>query len=105
MTLPTVFLSLSGHDENFVQAVHKLLPDSMAHFYPATFANGEDLIDAMEQRVESSAVFALFASRASLGSKWVNFEISKAKISSIVRDNFRVLVFVIDPDMTHSDLP
>jgi hypothetical protein len=54
--LPTVFLSLSSTDVRFVTDVHKLLPAGLAHFYPRSFANGENLITAMEQRVEGALV-------------------------------------------------
>ena len=70
----SVFLSLSGADSAFVQSVYRRLPEGLAHYYPQTFTNGEQLIRAMEERVEQSSFFALFASKASATSHWVNFE-------------------------------
>jgi hypothetical protein len=103
--LPTVFLSLSGVDEKFVGSVHSNLPDGLAYFYPKSFENGENLIAAMEERVAQSRVFALFASRESVNSVWVNFEIDRARLAQIKDRNFRCLVFPIDPDVDFGSLP
>ena len=103
--LPTAFLSLSGHDDVFVSRVAANLPDALAHFYPRTFSNGESLLEAMEERVGQSSVFALFASKKSLESVWVRFEIDRARIEKIKNRNLRILVFTIDPAVTFSDFP
>ena len=103
--LPTVFLSLSGTDDNFVGKVHDLLPDGLAYFYPKSFANGENLIQAMDDRVPASSIFVLFASAESARSVWVNVEIDLARIEKIKRNNFTVLVFPIDTEVQPSDLP
>ena len=103
--LPNVFLSMSGTDANFVKSVEEFLPDGIAHFYPKTFSNGESLVAAMETRLEASEVFVLFASRKSLDSVWVRFEIDRARLAKIKNPNVRLLVFIIDPDVSPSDLP
>lgn len=103
--LPTVFLSLSGVDSLFVESVYKNLPDGLAYFYKKSFENGENLISAMEERVGQSRLFVLFASRASVNSVWVNFEIDRARIAKIKDRTFKYLVFPIDRDVTHKDLP
>lgn len=103
--LPTVFLSLSGTDKPFVDKVYKHLPAGLAHYYPKSFDNGEKLIEAMEERVPSSKIFALFASRASIDSVWVNFEIEKARVSKIKDKYFKVIVFTIEAGLTSRDLP
>ncbi|MGB7323838.1 MAG: TIR domain-containing protein, partial [Rubripirellula sp.] len=72
--LPTVFLSLSGSDAKFVSKVQKSLPDGLAYYYPMSFANGDNLIEAMESKVPEAQIFVLFASRASIASVWVGFE-------------------------------
>lgn len=41
--LPTVFLSLEGAEQGFVDKVRRFLPDGLAYFYPRSFANGEEL--------------------------------------------------------------
>lgn len=101
----TVFLSLSGVDARFVQSVHNNLPDGLAYFYPKSFKNGENLISAMEERIGESRLFVLFASRESVKSVWVNFEIDRARLAAIKDRTFRYLVFPIDRDVSYRDLP
>lgn len=103
--LPKVFLSLEGGDEKFVAQVERFLPDGLAHFYPRSFKNGEQLIQAMEDRLGEATMFTLFASKKSLASVWVGFEIDRARIAKIKNPTFRVIVVPIDPDVTHADLP
>lgn len=103
--LPSAFLSLSGDDDEFVARVRTLLPDALAHFYPRSFSNGENMISAMEERVGSSAVFVLFASAKSIASKWVRFEIDRAKLAKIKEPGRKTLVFLIDSDVGVRDLP
>lgn len=103
--LPTVFLSLAGTNEAFVAGVQEHLPAGLAYFYPQSFANGENLISAMEARVPSASVFVLFASKISSTSVWVNFELNRARLETIRHRNFRILIFPIDGHVTHRDLP
>ena len=105
MNLPTVFLSLVGDDEHFVHQIYKFLPDGLAYFYPRSFRSGEKLLSAMEERAGKATMFVLFASRASLSSSWVNFEIDRARLSMIVNDKMRILVVPIERGLTHNDLP
>jgi len=103
--MPNVFLSLSGQDEHFVSQVADLLPPGLATFYSKSFENGENLISAMEERISGASIFVLFASRASLDSKWVAFEIDRARLNRIKRSDLRLLVFIIDTQVSHTDLP
>jgi len=103
--LPNVFLSLSGSDAAFVKAVEEFLPDGLAHFYPKTFTNGENLIASMEMRVADSEIFVLFASRKSIESVWVRFEVDRARLAKIKNPNVRILVFLIDSMISTGDLP
>lgn len=103
--LPTVFLSLEGAEQEFVDKVRRFLPDGLAYFYPRSFANGEELISAMEERVGQASIFVLFASKKALKSPWVGFEIDRARIAKIKDKRFRVLVMPIGSDVSHSDLP
>jgi len=103
--LPAVFLSLSGSDTHFVEAVYRLLPDGVAHFFKATFANGEDLVSAMERRVEGTSLFVLFASKASAASGPVKFEIDRMRLNQVKGGTVRLLVFPVDRDVVFSDLP
>lgn len=103
--LPTVFLSLSGSDVEFVGKVHKSLPDGLAYYYPKSFANGDNLIEAMETKVPDAKIFVLFASRASIASVWVGFEIDQARIAKIKSSKVRILVFPVESGLTSRDLP
>ena len=103
--LPTVFLSLSGKDREFVEQVLEHLPDGLAYFYPRSFENGEQLLSAMESRIGDAAIFVLFASKTSLSSVWVNFEIDRARIAKIKTPKMRVLVFMLDSDLSQNALP
>lgn len=103
--LPTVFLSLQASDEKFVDQVQRFLPDGLAHFYTHSFENGEQLISAMERRVGKATMFALFASKNSLISPWVGFEIDQARVAKIKDTKFRIIVVSIDREVTHADLP
>lgn len=103
--LTTAFLSLSGVDAQFVESVQKNLPDGLAYFYPKSFENGENLISAMEERIGDSRLFVLFASKASVNSVWVHFEIDRARLQKIKDRTFKYLVFPIDRDVSYRDLP
>ena len=50
-------------------------------------------------------MFAFFASRESLASFWIGFELDRARISSIKNPKMRILVFIIDRDVGHDQLP
>lgn len=102
---PTIFLSLSFVDEAFVRTVYDRLPRGVARYYQRAFERGEDLVDAMERNLDDSEVFVLFASRTSLKSLAVNFEVEEARIRAIFGKMKRVFVFPIEPGLTFSDLP
>lgn len=103
--LPTVFLSLEGNDQSFVEKVRRFLPDGLAYFYPRSFGNGEELIAAMEERVGKASMFVLFASEKVVDSPWVGFEIDRARIAKIKNKSFRVIVIPIAAGVSHADLP
>jgi len=102
---PTIFLSLSFTDEKFVRAVYDRLPRGIARYYQRSFERGEDLIKAMERNLEASEIFVLFASRDSLKSFAVNFEIDEARTLTIFGRMKRVYVFPIERGLTFADLP
>jgi len=102
--LPTVFLSLESGDEYFVDQIRRFLPDGLAHFYPRSFANGEDLLKAMEDRIGQATMFVLFASKKAVKSPWVGFEIDQTRLAKIKDPTFRILVVPLG-DVSFSDLP
>jgi thioredoxin-like negative regulator of GroEL len=102
---PSIFLSLSFVDEEFVSSVYDRLPRGFARYFRTSFDRGEDLIAAMERNLDASEVFVLFASRAALKSFAVAFEIDGARQRAIFGKVKRVLVFPIESGLTFTDLP
>jgi thioredoxin-like negative regulator of GroEL len=102
---PTIFLSLSFVDEAFVRAVYDRLPRGVARYYQRSFDRGEDLVEAMERNLDASEVFVLFASRASLKSLAVGFELDGARARTIFGKLKRVFVFPIETGIAFSNLP
>ncbi len=100
-----IFLSHAHDDKDFVEKVYQLLPFGIAYIYTSGFKNGEGLISQMEQNVSSSTFFVLFASKKSLSRVWVGFEIDRARLESIKRQSFRILIFPADAEVQVSDLP
>ncbi|MBS0245610.1 MAG: TIR domain-containing protein [Proteobacteria bacterium] len=103
--IPQVFLSLSGKDDQFVEKVWRHLPEGLALFYRYSFANGERLLEAMENGVDQASVFVFFASADSIESCWARFEVDRARIAKIKRPNIRTLVFPLSRDITPTMLP
>ena len=101
---PNVFLSLSGSDDETAKLVWDALPRGLAFFYRESFANGEALLDAMERGVGRAQIFVLLASKESLASKWVGFELSAARIRQI-SDGLSVYAFPIEDGLSASDFP
>lgn len=100
-----IFLSLSFTDVTFVRAVYERLPRGVARFYEKSFERGEDIIEAMERNLDQSEVFVLFASRSSLSSYAVQFEIEEARYRTIAGKLKRVIVFPLEPGIGYQDFP
>lgn len=103
--IPQVFLSLSGKDDAFVEAVWRRLPIGLAMFYRKAFHSGEYLLTEMEKCVGNSSIFVFFASHDSLRSRWVQFEIEQARLEKIQRPDLRLLVFPLTADISSGMLP
>lgn len=102
--VPQIFLSLSGHDEKFAKQVADALPHGLARIYQDTFENGENLLRAMEKGVGASTIIVLLASKESLASHWVNFELDLARLGAVQGQN-RVLAFAIEEGISAGDYP
>lgn len=100
-----IFLSLSFVDASVVRAVFSRLPKGVARFYERSFERGDDILEAMEKGLDASEVFVLFASKGSLASYAVNFEINEARYRAVEGKVKKVLVFPIEPDVTFGSLP
>jgi tetratricopeptide (TPR) repeat protein len=103
--LTKVFLSLSFVDVHFVRAVYDRLPRGVAYFYEQSFENGEVLLSAMERSIATTSVFVLFASKQSLQSKAVLFELDEARTATVFGKGIKLLIFPTDSEVTYKDLP
>jgi tetratricopeptide (TPR) repeat protein len=59
----------------------------------------------MEEHIKLAAIFVLFASKKSIESSWVNFEVEQARFEKITKENFQILVFPASTDFELKDLP
>lgn len=105
ISIPQIFLCLSGQDDAFVDEVWRHLPDGLAVFYRKSFPNGAKLLDEMASHVAQSSVFVFFASKPSLNSRWAGFEVDQARLASIMNPRLKPLVFPLSPDISVSTLP
>lgn len=105
MAIARAFLSHSSLDKKYVERVAKRLGRQQVQFDKWAFEVGQDFYNAITDSLNSSATFVLFASKASLDSFWVKFEVRLAQKllrNATVRSS---LVFIIDPDVKPSALP
>jgi len=72
------FLSHSSEDKEFVQAIARELGRQFCVFDEYSFETGEQLKRSIEQGIDDSSIFVLFASRKALDSVWVEFEEQEA---------------------------
>lgn len=100
-----VFLSLSGQDAEYVRRIHRQLPAGVAYFYERSFSNAEEMIEEMRRGIEDSLLFVLFASASSINSLAVNFEISEAQKEIIFGKLNKILIFLLDSDLTYDQFP
>jgi len=101
---PGIFLSLSGQDVDFAEEVARNLPRGLARIYTKSFENGEALLTEMEKGIGQSQMFVFLASRASLTSCWVGFELDQARLRNI-SDKMLILAFPIEEGIRSSDFP
>jgi len=99
------FLSHSSNDKEFVTKVASELGRQFCAFDTYAFATGVEFRKSIEEGLDISAVFVLFASKSSLGSLWVDFEIDEAWFRRIQRAMPSSLVYIIDSSVSISDVP
>jgi tetratricopeptide (TPR) repeat protein len=99
------FLSHSSKDAEFVHAVADELGRQFTWLDRQQFDTGDEFLAQMEAGVADSSIFVLFASRNSLASTFVDFELTEARQQLIARSTDRILVFLIDASITHRELP
>lgn len=91
-----VFLSHSTKDKQLVEDVFRIIGPQFAEMSGPTFEAGLPTWEVIVRALDRCHVFALFASRDSLSSKWVRAEIFEAKKKLRNYKLTRILVFCID---------
>ncbi len=69
------------------------------------FSTGDDFRAAIQKGLERSELFVLFASKASLSSDWVKFELSEAEAAVTSRALARGVCYIIDDQVDLADIP
>ena len=105
MSVARAFLSHSSKDKEFVQAVARELGRQYCIFDERSFDNGREFKESILEGINTSSIFVLFASKNSLTSDWVNFEIEEAWYKKIERNLKNSLVYRISDSIEISDLP
>lgn len=101
----SAFLSHSSKDKPFVRAVAKRLGRVQVFLDEWNLETGDRFTEVLPEALKTRQVFVLFASKASLESFWVTFETKHARHlyqSEVIR---AALVFIIDDEVRHDDLP
>ena len=99
------FLSHSSDDKELVRAIGKELGRQFCLFDEQVFSSGDEFRTSIENALDDSCIFVLFASRSALNSLWVKYEIDEAwfrKLSNVINKS---LVYLIDSRVAHNDLP
>ncbi len=99
------FLCHSSVDKPFIRIVANQLGRRRVNFDEYVFESGVKFTHSITRALAGSDSFVMFASRASLQSLWVRFEVGEAEelsASAVIRS---AVVLIIDPDIKPRDLP
>jgi tetratricopeptide (TPR) repeat protein len=97
------FLSHSSKDKDIVRRIAAQLGNKNCVLDEISFEPSARALDEIFKSLESSDVFVLFISDASLSSKWVKKEINKAKENFSKDIIERIVPIIIDVNITHLD--
>jgi hypothetical protein len=99
-----VFLSHSSKDKHLISAVATRLGRSYIVYDEFSFDTAVDFETSIEQGLDRSDLFVLFASRHSIKSEWVQKELSQAQALKLAGKMDSVAVIIID-DLPIIELP
>jgi tetratricopeptide (TPR) repeat protein len=99
------FLSHSSADKEFVKAIAKELGRQFCVYDEQSFASGIEFKKSIENGLEESDVFVLFASKSSLSSDWVNFEVEEAWYKKLQKNINQSLTYIIDSSVDYDNIP
>lgn len=85
------FLSHSSTDKEIVREIKKKLTRACTFFDEDCFLPGDDFRETIISHIGKANLFVLFASKASLNSSWVKFELDTAYLESIKKKDIQVL--------------
>ncbi len=105
MSIARAFLSHSSKDKEFVKAVAQELGRQYCIFDEKSFNTGCEFKDSIIDGISTSSVFVLFASKNSMTSDWVTFEVEEAWYKKIEKNLKSSLVYTISDSVDVSDLP
>lgn len=95
----------SSEDKQYVEIVAKRLGRMHSEYDVKSFPPGFDFRDIIRNSLDKSNTFVLFASKKSLESTWVKFEISEAEWKTIHEKIAGSIVIIIDSQIRPQDLP
>lgn len=99
------YLAHSSMDKNYVRTVANRLGRSITIFDEMAFPPGFDFRDTIRNYLDKSSVFIFFASKTSIESTWVKFEINEADWSLSTKQMAGALTILIDEETNVDDLP
>lgn len=105
MTIVRAFLSHSSKDKEFVRAVAQELGRQHCIFDEQAFETGDEFKQSIQNGLDSSSIFVLFASNNSLMSDWVNFEVEEAWYRRLEKNLHKSLVYIITDSVDIEQLP
>jgi len=99
------YLAHSSEDKQYVEIVAKRLGRTHSEYAVKSFPPGFDFRNIIRNSLDKSDIFVLFASKKSLESTWVKFEISEAEWETIHEKIAGSIVIIIDSQVKPQDLP
>lgn len=100
-----VYLAHSSADKGYVDKVAKRLGRGRVVYDKMCFEPGVDFRESIRAGLAQSYLFVLFASKRSLESSWVKFEIGEAEWLQITGKPGTAIAIIIDSDVTIEQLP
>lgn len=98
------FLSHNSADKLFVESVAQKLRREQIIFDKYIFEEAVDFRNSIQEGLDETDLFVLFASEKSLQAPWVNYEIDEAELRIINNEIKNFLIFIIG-DILIEDLP
>lgn len=99
------FLSHSSLDKEIVRTIAKELGRQYCIYDEFHFTNGREFKKSIEDGLEESSIFILFASMNSQESLWVQFEIEEAWYKKLYKNLSKALVYIVDEELRIDSLP